>query len=222
MAKISTLVDAFPGTTLNATNWYVEPVNGGANNGLPSGTATVSGGQLSLSGGIDSGTGYYTSINSQSAYDLTSSAVFCKVIPNTSSTDYDTGFDLVNQAVTSGIAFGVTLGNLYIQENNAGTFSTPYSTAYNATSHAWLKISESGGIITFSTSPTGAAGSWTALPYTAMPETINTWTAATSYIQMYYGSNSGAAKPSGTGSFQDFNVAPATTTTSRLLMVGIV
>jgi hypothetical protein len=202
VAKIATLTDAFPGSTLNGTNWYVEP---DAPTGNPSGTATVSGGTLSLSGGTYSDTSYYTSVNSHAAWDLTGSHVFLRLIPNTANADYDTGLALLDSGIVNGIAIGVAGGDLYVQQTVAGAYNTVHSAAYNATSHAWVRISEAAGTITFATAPDGVT--WTTF-YTSTTETINTWSAASSTVQMYYGSVSGAASPSGNGQFQSFNALP--------------
>jgi hypothetical protein len=199
--KIATLTDAFPGSSLNASNWYVEP---DSSNGNPSGTVTVSGGVLSLAGGAYSDTGYYTSVNSQHTYDLTSSAAFCKVVPNTGSSDYDTGFAVMAANFSDGYGIGVTGGNCYVQSFVSDNPTTLHTVAYNATSMAWMRVSESGGTITFATSPDSAT--WTTR-YTTTTESVGTWTAASSNVQLYYGSTSGSAKPSGTTGFRDFNVA---------------
>lgn len=202
MAKLSTLTDAFPGTSLNAVNWFLEP---DAPTGNPSGTITVSGGKLSLSGGAYADTSYYTSVDSNSAYDLTGSYAFVRILPNTSSSDYDTGLALLDHGIVNGIAIGVSGGNLYVQETVSGAYNTVHTVTYDATAHAWVRISESGGTITFSAAPDGST--WTTV-YTTTTETINTWSATSCVVQMYYGSVSGAASPAGTAGFEDFNTSP--------------
>lgn len=196
--KLSTLVVPFSGSSLPST-LYLEP---DASNNQPSGTITISGGMLSLSGGTYSDTGYYTSVNSQAAYDLTASQGFVKLIPNTSNADYDTGYGLLAANFSDGYQVGVTGGNFYVQKTVSDTPTTLHTVAYNATNHAWVRIREASGTIYFETSPDSQA--WTT-QYSVTTETVGTWTANTSYVQFYYGSTSGSAKPSGVGSFQAFN-----------------
>lgn len=197
--KIGGLTDAFSGSTLDTSKWYLEPDQPTGN---PSGTYTIAGNKLNLSGGDYSDTGYYTSVNSQNHYDLTGSAAFCQLFPNTSNADYDTGFGVFAGDFSNGLAIGVTGGNLYVQKTSSGSYTTLHSVTYNATSHAWVRIREGSGTIYFETSPDSQA--WT-VQYSTTTETVNAWTATTSYIQCYYGSTSGSAKPSGVGSFAAFN-----------------
>jgi hypothetical protein len=204
MAKISTFTDPFTSVpTGSSSPMYLEP---DSSNGQPSGVVTVSGGVLSMGGGTYSDTGYYTSVNSQSSYDLTSSAVFIKVVAGESGTgDGDTGIAVLASNFSDGYNYDITGGNLQVEKTVSDSPTTLHTVAYNATSMAWLKISESGGTITFSTAPDGLT--WTS-QYTTTTETEGSWHAATSYVQLFYGSNSGGSKPTGTAQFSALNVAP--------------
>jgi hypothetical protein len=207
VAKIGTLTDAFPGTTLNSSNWYVELISDNPSlNGQPSGTIAVSGGTLSLHGGIDVDANYYTSVNSQAAFDLTSSAAFVRVIPNTGSSDYDTGWGLGDSGLDNGYTFGVTGGNLYVESWSGGSSATVHTVTYNATSHKWLKIACSTNTLTFYASSDGVTWGSALYSTTSVPGTG--WSLTSAYVQIFYGSSSGSASPSGTGQFQDFNVLP--------------
>lgn len=226
-AKIATLQDNFPGTALNTTNWYLEPISdgGGPGNGNPSGTVTVASNTLSLSNGVDNVADYYTSVNSNAAYDLTSSAAFLRLLPYTTTSDPDTGWGVGDSGLDNGYSFGVSLGKLYVESwNGGGNSANLISTnpSYNATSDAWLKISCTTTTLSFWASADGI--NWGTALYTA-PTTLpgTGWTLASAYIQMFYGSSSGDASPPGAGSFQSFNITPGgTTTESGLLMMGIV
>lgn len=215
--KTFTLVDDFPGTSLNTSNWYVEPnAAGDPNAGLASGPVSVASGTLTLGGGNDSNAGYYTSVNSVGSYDLTGSEILFKLIPNTSSTDHDSTFS-VGAATGDGLTVGVTgtsnaAGSGSGESLYFGWFDTTeayhnlYSVTYNATNHAWMKISESGGTISFATAPDGLT--WTTLG-TVSTTFQPSFTATNVVFQFSYGSWSGSSSPSGTDGFQSFNSPPA-------------
>ena len=210
--KLATLTDAFPGSTLNASNWYVEL---DSSNSEPSGTVAVSGGTLSLDGGTYSDTGFYCSVNSQDVYDLTSSAAFVRLLPGESGTsDGDSGIAILASNFSDGYNFDVTGGNLQVQKTVSDSPTVLHAVTYNSASMAWLRIRESSGTIYFETAP-AATGTWTT-QYSTTTETVATWTATSTYIQLFYGSNSGASQPTGTAGYQDFNVAPAETATASL------
>lgn len=205
MAKLATFTDTFAGTTLNSSNWYIEP---DSSNGQPSGTVTVSGGTCSLAGGNYSDTGYYTSVNSQDAYDLTSSYAFVRVIPGGSGAgDGDSGFAVLAGNFSDGYNYDVTGGLLLVESTVGDNPTTLHSAAYSATAMAWLRIREASGTLYFEYAAT-ASGTYTTF-YSTTTEAVGTWTAVSSYVQLFYGSNSGDSQPAGTAGFQDFNVAPA-------------
>lgn len=204
MAKISGFADAFPGATLNSSNWYVEP---DAGNGQPSGPVTVSGGTLALGGGTYSDAGYYTSVNSQAAWDLTGSAVFIGVTPGGSGTgDGDSGIAVLAANFSDGYNFDVTGGNLQVQRTVGDSPTVLHSAAYSAAAMAWLRIREASGTIYFEYAA-AANGTYTAF-YSTTTETVGSWSAAASYVQLFYGSDSGNSSPSGTAGFRDLNVVP--------------
>lgn len=210
--KLQVLIDPFPGSSLNATNWYVEPDAGSGN---PSGTVTVTGGLLKLSGGTYSDAGYYTSVNSQIAWDLTNSYAFVKVTPGESGTsDGDSGMSILASNFSDGYNFDITGGNLQVQSTVSDSPTTLHTVTYNSTSHAWLRIRESNGTIYFETAPDGLT--WTT-QYSTTTETVGSWSAATSYVQFFYGSAAGSSSPTGTANFANFNVAAASPTSVSLL-----
>lgn len=55
--------------------------------------------------------------------------------------------------------YSVATGNLVLRNNVAGVDATPTTLTYNATTHQWWRIRESGGSITMDTSPDGST--WT-------------------------------------------------------------
>lgn len=203
---LATLSDPFAGSALDGANWYVEP---DAGNGKPSGAVSVSGGVLSLSGGAFSDTGFYTSVNSQGAYTLTGSYAFAQVTPGESGTgDGDSGFGLYAANFSDGYNYDITGGFLQVETTVSDNPTVVHKVAYDPASMAWLRVEESGGTISFQTSPTGESGTWTT-QYATTTESVGSWTAASTYVQLFYGSNSGTKSPSGTAGFSSFNVAPA-------------
>ena len=115
---------------------------------------TVSGGAAN----IPSTTSYYQ-LGSSTAYNLTGSSFSAKISPSTSggsSTDLNlcTGIQIINFSYSGGtLSASLTQGE--------GTVTNVGSTSYNATNHAYWKISESGGTLTWAASPDGVT--WTTL-----------------------------------------------------------
>jgi hypothetical protein len=142
-AKIDTLVD--DAASLNTSVWDA------------TGSATVTGGQFSIPAG--------GSLDTDARYDLTASSIFIE-IPNPANASGDpteTWFALnrYKAAYTYiGLYFRLWGGNIYFGEYLPGV-ADETSLTYDSTNHKWLKLSESGGTITWATSPDGSAGSWT-------------------------------------------------------------
>ena len=107
---------------------------------------------------IPSTTSYYQ-LGSGTAYNLTGSSFSAKISPSTSggsSTDLNlcTGIQIINFSYSGGTLSGsLTQGE--------GTVTNVGSTSYNSTNHAYWKISESGGTLTWAASPDGVT--WTTL-----------------------------------------------------------
>lgn len=230
MAKIATLVDAFSGTSINTSLWSHEA----------QGTATESGGQLTFSAVNGPADDMYDAINSNSTYDATNSTALMQVIPNTTVTMADTDFGLWDNSLTNGWTMGVVVGGIingvvstYVQQWNNNNFTFVNNggagIAYDAVNHAWMQISESGGTLTFQTSPTGLSGSWTTI-YSTTSEGITgggvtlSLSAVTMSIAFGYQDN---VKRTGSASYANLNVAPSSggggpAYGSGLIMMGVV
>lgn len=206
--QLATLTDAFPGTALNAANWYVEPVAGSG--GTPSGTVTVANGILTLS----QNTGY-TSVNSQNSYDITGSYGFLRLIPdpNSAADQADSGWGIWNSVTapdgepgfSNGYEIGVQQGQLYVMQvvgDNAAPFS--FSAAYDAAAMAFARIRESGGNLIFGYS--ADAQTWTEPGWSLTPDP-SVLDVTSCSVQIYAG-NLGSAS-AGNAGFADFNVIPA-------------
>jgi len=141
-AAMSTLSDNFAVNDL-ATKWY--------NSDPP---VTVSGGVAS----IPSNSSYYQ-LASSTAYNLTGSYFSAKISPSSTSgaeTDLHllAGIQIIEMYQLNG-----TLGATLTQ--GEGTVTNVGTTTYNSTNHAYWKISESGGTLTWAGSPDGVT--WTTL-----------------------------------------------------------
>lgn len=206
-SKLQTLEDSFPGTTLNTSNWYIEPIAGEGN--TLSGSVTVSGGILTLS----QNTGY-TSVNSQKSYDITSSCGFMKLIPDSNSTadQADSGWGIWNSTTagdgnpgfSNGYEIGVQSGKLYVMVvvgDNVAPFS--FSATYNPSTMAYTRIRESGGRLYFGYSANGST--WTEPTGWNIAWNSSIVNVKDCSVQIYAG-NLGS-KNAGSAAFADFNVA---------------
>ena len=139
-AAMSTLSDSFTTNTL-PTKWYNSDT-----------TVTVSGGVAS----IPCSSSYYQ-LASTTAYNLKGSYFSAKISPSsTSGAETDMQLLAGNQIIEMSQLNG-TLGADITQGEAVNT--NIGSTTYNATSHAYWRISESGGTLTFATAPDGVT--WT-------------------------------------------------------------
>lgn len=98
-------------------------------------------------------------ISSVDLWDLTLSAAFLNVITvPSSSTSADAEMRLSVDS-SNWFRWVYEAGTLYAQRRISGSNTTVFSVAYNASTHAWWKISESGGTVTWWTSTDGL--NWT-------------------------------------------------------------
>jgi hypothetical protein len=150
MAKIETLIDPFNQSSLNTGLW-TESLAGGATT-----TYGATGAQVNFPASTTSSTdGHITSNNT---YDLTGSSVSVHVIASPSTGSTSSLLQVMTDAnnyfwwIKQGTGF-------YAQRMKAGVGGSVINIGYNSVTHAWWKISESGGTITWWTSPDGVT--WT-------------------------------------------------------------
>jgi hypothetical protein len=156
MALMGTLVDNF--ATADSAKWdYTTP---GAN-------ATVSNSTLV----ITCTTGYPTLI-SQTTYDLTSSAAVLNIVhpANTGNGGTQSYWGPAPNPGSNEVAFQMNNGNIGAQTTISGTQTVFNNTAFNAVTHAWQRIRESGGTTFWETSRDGR--SWNSFYSTANPFAI--------------------------------------------------
>ena len=143
-AAMSALSDSFTTNTL-PTRWYNSDT-----------TVTVSGGAASIPSTVN-----YYQLASTTAYNLTGSYFSAKISPSsTSGAETDLQLLAGNQIIEMYQLNG-TLGADITQGEAVNTVIG--TTTYNATNHAYWRISESGGTLTFAASPDGSTWStlWT-------------------------------------------------------------
>lgn len=176
-----TLEDDF--TTLDTTTKWV----------VSNGTAVSSGGQLSLTPSFWSGAGTYTQVRSQAQYNLTASYAYAEVpAVSTGDASADTIFGVMIDD-NNQLAFIQEGGNLILRSRSGGANSDT-SIAYSSTTHRWWRISESGGTISWDTSPDRIT--WTSRRTLAAPFAVTA-------IKPYFEAGWWAGAPSLTNAFFD-------------------
>jgi hypothetical protein len=156
-AKMVTLTDAFPGTTLNTSNW------------TSTGTVTVDDGVLTITDVADEVE--YNGIKSAAAYDLTSSQFAVNLLSTgTAESTTSAAISCSNNASTDQLTLMVLDGHLEAQTNVGGTYTVLESATYNATTMAWIRIREASGTTYFEYAST-FGGTWTTLASVADPFT---------------------------------------------------
>ncbi len=146
MAKMATLKDSFVSSALDTTKWT--PFTGGS--------ATLSyGNGVTCNYPASSTSSTDGDISSNTTYDLTSSYAFVQVTGTPSaSTLADATFQVrINSSNMCNWTFEG--GTLYAQKLVSNSRTTLNSFAYNASTHAWWQIRESGGVTYWETSSDG-------------------------------------------------------------------
>ena len=204
--KFETLTDNFNDNTTDTNLWttFNSPVE--------------TSGQLQITSGL---TSIYRGYTSTAYYSLKDSYVHMQLV------------DGGNQALTSwevipvqayvdsnnGLSWLLTGGTLLARKRIGGVASTVSSVAYNATTHAWLRIRESNGTIyyDYSADSAGAPTSWINFTTLAVPFSI------TNMLTEPYAGNYGIELSTTTSKFDNFNTTGtvATSTNQYLTMMGI-
>lgn len=190
MASITALVDDF--TTQNSTLWYWD-----------AGTSAT-GGRLSIPC-----TTNYRTVTTNAGYDLTGASAFCQVVsvPNQGAGGTSAKM-MVGKDTSNAFMFRHVNGTLRFIELVFGSESDATQITYSATDHAWWRIRHAAGTIYWETSPDG--NTWTIRRQKA-PASANTNVTAM-YVQFQCGYTGTETTP-GTLLVDNFNVAPAPTST---------
>ena len=183
---LSTLTDAFPGTTLDTTKWAVM-----------AGTVTVSNGLGLLA------TTSYSGIASKQPYALSNSSIYWQTTPlPVGAGTYEAAVSLAPTAGgnTNAIEYEIAGNHLAAMWWDGSGFQQGLSTLATPASPCWLRIREASGTTYFDWSADGA--SWTNWNSFATPVP-----AGSMYVTILAGR--GAADPNTTAFFADVNVTPA-------------
>jgi hypothetical protein len=164
--------------------------------------AAVTGGQLRL----DPSPGY-GGLYSNAAFDLGESEIIIEVpqAPNIGLGTTELFIYLNDEGGTGDVRFDINNGTLLAQTKLTAGSTTIGSAPYSATNHRWLRISETGGVVTWATSPNRTT--WT---------TIGTWTRALYNVPaVHVGIGAGywgAETDPGFGLLDNLNTAPPAST----------
>lgn len=210
MAKISTLQDLFDQTSLNTGLWTQFTA------GSATFTYASSGAQVNYPASSTSSTD--GDLSSNTTYDLTASSIFIHVITVPSAATSADAEIRIKQDATNWYRWVYEGGTLFAQKQIVGVTATIFSVAYNSSTHAYWRISESGGTITWSTSTDG-------ISFTSRGTFINTLTLTAMSVLIAALCFQNESNP-GVYKWNNVNILPATSTavamTSRTLMgVGL-
>lgn len=211
---IETLTDAFSGSSLDSTKWHNYSDSGcGPTVGsgvLTQSTNATAFGYCKVAGDFNlwnlEGSGLSVRLNRPLQGSYTSGGAECVI-------------HLYDPPLSGppSIAFGWENGNLIARYNKVSDGSWVYlnSVTYSSTNHQWLKISESGGTITFWTAPdsSGSPGTWTSFATVAV-STLD-WPIHSLVTQLdtgIYSTLSGGTGITGGAQWSQFNTAVATAT----------
>jgi len=184
--KLSALTDSF--ASFDSTKWtQSKPAD-----------VSYSGGYVNITADL---TGY-PNIKAVQQYDLTESSTFLHFAPPSGGTGVTA--ELVLDSPTAGTSLrwtysasaGTVTAGLYVNY----TATTVQAAAYNASAHAWLKISESGGTVTFWTSADGI--SWASFYTLATPS----WAATVTPVLSAEATGASSTSPAKFGSL---SITPA-------------
>jgi Glycosyl hydrolase family 12 len=174
-AKVATLQDTFPGTTLNAALWTAL---------ARTGAITVNNG-LAITGTASSAT--YTAIKSAALYDLTASQIAIELVSaGAQGATTQALLQMQDAATLNALQLFVQNGNLIAQKEVNGTYTRLATVTYNAAAMKWLRLREAAGITFFEYAATSAG------PYTVLSSVMNPITLTALYVFIQQGQYGGA------------------------------
>ena len=191
--EISTLYDAFAGSSINPSIWEVKTTNG---------STTEASGTLTLAPNANSG-GVSLDVKSKANFTLTDSSAHVQAPSVVSSAGgVAEEFALVADQEDS-LKWRYDAGNLYAFANIGGTLATLATLAYSSSTHAWWRIREASGSVFWETSSDGST--WTTRATRATASLFPLSEMRVVFRAESYGA--GAASP-GTAKFANFNRIP--------------
>lgn len=205
MAKFDTLTDYFQATSLNTGLW--SQFTGGS----ATFTYATSGAQVNYPASSTSSTD--GDLSSLTTYDLTASYVYLNVKTVPSAATSADAFLRVAQNSTNWYRWVYEGGTLFAQKQIAGVTVSVFSVAYNASTHAWWRIIEAGGTISWDTSVDGS--SWTNRATFLNTLTLTAMTALIAGVCFQNETNPGIFK------WSNFNILGSPAATRKLAALGV-
>lgn len=148
-SAIATLTDSF--AAQDTAKW--DETTGG------SATISYAGGTFDVTFPGSSTAATVGALTSDAEYDLTGSSAYVQVTTLPSAATAANGELRLSIDANNWVRFVTESGTIYAQKMVNGSRSNIDTATYNSSTHAWWKISESGGTLTFATSSDGS--SWT-------------------------------------------------------------
>lgn len=196
--------DTFPGSSLDATLWYDNTQSGG--------TQSVSSSAVHLTAPALTANAL-AEVETQNRYDLTGSYAFVKaVVTQVADANAEAGLTVYIDEYGNQLQMTISNSNLIASYLLAGVTTTLSTTAYNSSTHAWIRIRESSGTIFWDYSSDGL--NWTNLTSIATPMSI---TMVRSSV-LAFDANSNATNE--VGVFSSYNTAPSSTS-HNLTLLGV-
>jgi hypothetical protein len=189
-APVSTLVDSFAGSFIDASLWTVSAAFAG--------TASEDGGSLNLAPDANSAT-TRIAVDSNSTYALTESSAWVRVPSVVSSGCGVNNRFALKVDVSNSVSFWFECGTLYSITKVNGVQSIRASVPYSPTSHAYWRIRESAGFVYWDTSADKVA--WTQLA--SIPDS-NLFSLGSLMVEFYAETYAAVASP-GVASYSALN-----------------
>ncbi|WP_416476920.1 hypothetical protein [Streptomyces sp. LKA04] len=167
MPAIATLVDDFDDNTVNGSIWTASY-----------GTYSETGGRARVACAAD-----YSAYSSAAAYTLAGSSIYVRIYPPAAGGAATTAYGQLSLlSTTAGTELGAQVnavsGKLRCQSNVDYWDAAAVEVTYDSTAHAYVRISEAGGTVTWATSPDGST--WTTRRTLATPA----WVTAATTVQV--------------------------------------
>ncbi|MFJ5156305.1 hypothetical protein ACIQCF_33055 [Streptomyces sp. NPDC088353] len=184
MPALSTLIDDFAAGTINTSLWTGNY-----------GTVSQVGGRARVAC-----TTAYSAFASAAAYNLAGSSVFIRVFPpaagGAATSCYATVYVNAGTAGTeAGFSFNALTGRLRFNANVAYWDDNAVELPYDPVAHAYVRLAEAGGSLTWATSPDGTA--WTTRRTLATPAWITSGTTLKLVLESH--------RDSGTADYAEFD-----------------
>ncbi|MEU5908899.1 hypothetical protein ABZ780_31605, partial [Micromonospora sp. NPDC047467] len=170
MPALATLVDTFDAGTINTSLWTGNY-----------GTVSQVGGRARVACAST-----YSAFASAAAYTLAGSSVYIRVYPPAAGGATTSAYALLavlsgTDGTEAGVMLNAATGKIRFQSNTAYWDAAAVELTYDPVAHAWVRLAEAGGTLTWSTSPDGTA--WMTRRTLATPAWITSGTTLSLLLQ---------------------------------------